>query len=94
MCAVSIIYKFFFLFIHLFVYIKILYYRNPYNPDCLAPYKGPVIPDIAFGGYLREGQISADASDYIGATGLVLTFMVRNSVNQSEIEPMLIWEQK
>ncbi|XP_043277996.1 NPC intracellular cholesterol transporter 1 homolog 1b-like [Venturia canescens] len=68
--------------------------QNSYNPECLSTYNGPVIPDITFGGYLQPDQITVEVSDYINATGLVLSFMVRNSLNETEIEPMLKWEQK
>lgn len=67
-------------------------FRNPLNPDCMAPYKGPVIPEIAIGGYLEEGE--HHSLDYIKATGLVLTFLVKNSLNKKELAPIIKWEQR
>ncbi|EFN63960.1 Niemann-Pick C1 protein [Camponotus floridanus] len=66
--------------------------QNPFNPDCLAPYKGPIIPAIAIGGYLKEGEY--DSENYNKATGLVLTFLVRNSLNEEDLVPIIKWEQR
>ncbi|XP_020288824.1 Niemann-Pick type protein homolog 1B-like [Pseudomyrmex gracilis] len=75
-------------------YLDVLYKctQNPLNPDCLAPYKGPILPEIAIGGYLEEGEHRS--SDYIKATGLVLTFLVKNSLNTEELTPIIKWEQR
>lgn len=74
------------------IYLSFELFRNPYNPDCLAPYKGPIIPEIAIGGYLEEGEY--DSLDYIKATGLVLTFLVKNSLNEEDLAPIIKWEQR
>ncbi|KAL6255124.1 hypothetical protein P5V15_013454 [Pogonomyrmex californicus] len=68
--------------------------QNAFHPDCLAPYKGPIIPAIAIGGFLRENEFQYDSSDYIKATGLILTFLVRNSLNETELVPIYKWEQR
>jgi len=60
----------------------------------MAPYKGPIIPAIALGGFLREGEFQYESSDYITATGLVLTFLVRNSLNEKDLVPIIKWEQR
>ncbi|XP_011332296.2 NPC intracellular cholesterol transporter 1 homolog 1b [Ooceraea biroi] len=68
--------------------------QNPFNPKCMAPYKGPIIPAIAIGGFLREGELQYDSTDYINATGLILTFLVRNSLNEKDLAPVFKWEQR
>ncbi|KAH0539660.1 hypothetical protein KQX54_007034 [Cotesia glomerata] len=68
--------------------------QNPYNVQCMAPYKGPIIPEIAFGGFLQENKLQYESTDYMKSTGLVLTFLVKNSLNKTELQPMLKWEQK
>ncbi|XP_018394267.1 PREDICTED: Niemann-Pick C1 protein-like [Cyphomyrmex costatus] len=77
-------------------YLDYLYkcLQNSFNPDCMAPYKGPIIPDLAVGGFLREGQFQYESSDYIKATGLILTFLVRNSLNEKDLMPVIKWEQR
>lgn len=71
-----------------------LSFRNSFNLDCLAPYKGPIIPAIAIGGFLRKDTFEYDSSDYIQATGLVLTFLVRNSLDEKDLVPIKKWEQR
>ncbi|KZC13635.1 Niemann-Pick C1 protein [Dufourea novaeangliae] len=68
--------------------------QNPFNPDCIAPYKGPVFPALAYGGFLRENEFNYDSTDYIKAKGLVLSFMVKNSLNASKLAPAYKWEQR
>ncbi|XP_028982486.1 NPC intracellular cholesterol transporter 1 homolog 1b [Diachasma alloeum] len=68
--------------------------QNAFLPECLGPYKGPVIPDIAIGGYLVEGKTTYEASDYIKATAVVLSFMVKNKSDKDELEPMRKWESR
>ncbi|XP_044021275.1 NPC intracellular cholesterol transporter 1 homolog 1b-like isoform X2 [Aphidius gifuensis] len=68
--------------------------QNPYNPLCLAPYKGPIIPDIAFGGFLNDSKKLHDTFDIINSTGLVMTFMVKNTANEIELKRILEWEKK
>ncbi|CAL1681672.1 unnamed protein product [Lasius platythorax] len=68
--------------------------QNPFNPLCLAPYKGPIIPAIAIGGFLREGEFEYDSADYSKATGVILTFLVRNSLKEEDLVPVIKWEQR
>uniref|UniRef100_A0ABD2XPG3 SSD domain-containing protein n=1 Tax=Trichogramma kaykai TaxID=54128 RepID=A0ABD2XPG3_9HYME len=69
---------------------------NPFDPDCLAPYKGPILPDIALGGFLREDDKDRkyDVKDYINSTGLVVTFLVRNSKDEKHVEMAKRWESR
>ncbi|XP_074112433.1 NPC intracellular cholesterol transporter 1 homolog 1b-like [Cotesia typhae] len=68
--------------------------QNPYIPDCMAPFKGPIIPDVAFGGFQQDNKLKYENTDYLKSTGLVLTFLVKNSLNKTKLQPMLEWEQK
>ncbi|XP_076621985.1 NPC intracellular cholesterol transporter 1 homolog 1b [Colletes latitarsis] len=68
--------------------------QNSYSPACMAPYKGPVMPAIAYGGFLRDNEFNYDSKDYIKATGLVLTFLVKNSLEESVVESVHKWEQR
>ncbi|XP_044575829.1 NPC intracellular cholesterol transporter 1 homolog 1b-like [Cotesia glomerata] len=68
--------------------------QNPYIPTCRAPYKGPIIPDVSFGGFQQDNKSKYESTDYMKSTGLVLTFLVKNSLNKTELQPMLKWEQK
>ncbi|XP_050298712.1 NPC intracellular cholesterol transporter 1 isoform X2 [Anthonomus grandis grandis] len=67
---------------------------NPLNPnECLAPYGGPIESAIALGGFLEPGQTLADNPKYERATALILTFLVNNYHNKSEIAPAMEWEK-
>ncbi|XP_046615474.1 NPC intracellular cholesterol transporter 1 homolog 1b-like [Neodiprion virginianus] len=68
--------------------------QNAYNTDCISTYKGPIIPAVALGGFLVDGQESYDSSDYIKATGLALTYMVNNHLDEESLAPALAWESK
>lgn len=65
-------------------------FGNPYNPECLAPYGGPIDPAIALGGIapVKAGQKQA----FEKATAVILTFLVNNYHNQSKLEPAKEWE--
>ncbi|KAK0079318.1 hypothetical protein PV325_001397, partial [Microctonus aethiopoides] len=69
--------------------------QNPYNPNCLAPYKGPIIPDIAVGGFLSGNEEESGDKNFMKATTIILTFLVKNS-NSTEagLEQTLEWEKK
>lgn len=41
---------------------------------------------------MKEGEYESE--DYNKATGLVLTFLVRNSLDEEELAPVLKWEQR
>jgi Niemann-Pick C1 protein len=61
--------------------------------DCMAPYGGPVEASIGVGGFLEAGNDAAD-SDYKLATGIVITYLVNNKLNKSELGPAMEWEKK
>lgn len=67
-------------------------YRNPYDSECLAPYKGPVEPGIALGGYKKADP--GKSINYKLSTGLTLTYLINNSRNKTAIKPALEWELK
>uniref|UniRef100_W4VRS2 Putative cholesterol transport protein n=1 Tax=Corethrella appendiculata TaxID=1370023 RepID=W4VRS2_9DIPT len=70
-------------------------FGNPYHPDCLAPYGGPIDPAIAFGGFLdQKNAVSTDKPPYEKATAVILTFLVNNYHNKSRLEPALNWESR
>ncbi|CAG9837302.1 unnamed protein product [Diabrotica balteata] len=61
--------------------------QAPYSMSCLAPYGGPILPGIALGAGTKD-------KSYMDAVGVSLTFLTKNSVESSEIEDTLVWEQK
>lgn len=69
-------------------------FNNPYDYDCLAPYGGPIDPAVAFGGFLKPGDTLAKIPHYENATSIILTFLVNNHYNKSELQPALAWEEK
>lgn len=64
-------------------------FRNPYNLDCLAPYKGPIDPAIALGGF----SMNNDQPNYEEASALIITVLVNNHHNKTLLKPALEWEQ-
>lgn len=60
--------------------------RNPYSVSCLAPYGGPIQPQLAAGGGVFD--------NYTDSTGIGLTFLVNNQNEESELEPALKWEEE
>ncbi|KAK2576131.1 hypothetical protein KPH14_007462 [Odynerus spinipes] len=68
--------------------------QNAFNPECLAPYKGPIFPALAVGGFLKGNEFHYDASDYMNANGLILTFLVNNYLDEKKLEPALKWEDR
>lgn len=67
--------------------------KTPYNPDCLAPYGGPVDPAIALGGFLKPGESLSDHAEYEKANTVILTFLVKNHFDKSKLEPAKSWEE-
>ncbi|KAK9512612.1 hypothetical protein O3M35_000999 [Rhynocoris fuscipes] len=63
--------------------------ENNLNVECLATWGGNVEPGIGVGGFLQYGE---DA--YEKATALGVTYVVRNSLNKTELEPALKWESR
>ncbi|XP_043265268.1 NPC intracellular cholesterol transporter 1 isoform X2 [Colletes gigas] len=66
--------------------------QNAFNPDCLAPYGGPVEPAIAVGGFLKPGQ-DLHNPPYEKATAIILTILVNNYHDKSKLHPAMEWEQ-
>lgn len=69
-------------------------FNNPYDSDCLSTYGGPVDPAVALGGFLKQGDTLAKSPHYENATSIILTFLVNNHYNKSELEDALRWENK
>ncbi|XP_058452330.1 NPC intracellular cholesterol transporter 1 isoform X2 [Malaya genurostris] len=67
-------------------------FGNAYNPDCLAPYGGPVDPAIALGG-IPQIKASDDKPKYEHASAVILTFLVKNYHDKSKLEAALTWEE-
>ncbi len=56
---------------------------------CLGSYGGPVFPYVALGGY----NTSSDSVEmYKQAQALIVTFVVRNSNNATELTTAQAWE--
>ncbi|XP_053981855.1 NPC intracellular cholesterol transporter 1 isoform X2 [Hylaeus volcanicus] len=66
--------------------------QNAYNPECLAPYGGPIEPAIAVGGFLKPGQ-DLHNPPYEKATAVILTVLVNNYHDKSKLHPAMEWEQ-
>ena len=60
----------------------------------MAPFKGPVFPALAYGGFLHEGEFNYAPEDYIKSTGIILSFLVKNSLNETVLQSALKWEQR
>lgn len=58
----------------------------------MAPYKGPVEPGIALGGYSKPE--SGKSINYKMSKGLTLTYLINNSKNKTALIPALEWELK
>ncbi|KAK0092687.1 hypothetical protein PV326_000847, partial [Microctonus aethiopoides] len=67
---------------------------QPYNPDCFAPYGGPIEPAVAVGGFLSPGQSSHKRQPYENATAIILTILVNNHHNKTKLQPAMEWEEK
>jgi Niemann-Pick C1 protein len=52
---------------------------------CLPDFQQPLKPDMILGGF--------DNEKYINAKALVLTFVLKNSLNQSEVDAAKEWEK-
>ncbi|XP_046748991.1 NPC intracellular cholesterol transporter 1 isoform X2 [Diprion similis] len=67
--------------------------QSPYSSSCLAQYKGPVEPAIAVGGFLNSNS-SSENKAYEKATAVIITILVNNHHNKSQIEPAKEWEER
>ncbi|XP_039499323.1 NPC intracellular cholesterol transporter 1 homolog 1b [Drosophila santomea] len=65
--------------------------RVPMMEDCFGTFGGPIEPGIAVGG-MPKVAVGEDP-DYMLATGLVITFLGRNSNDESKLEPNMKWEK-
>ncbi|XP_045537295.1 NPC intracellular cholesterol transporter 1 isoform X3 [Papilio machaon] len=65
---------------------------NPYL--CLAPYGGPVLPGVALGGFLAPGEPLTSTSRFHQADALIITILVNNKHDTSQLKPALEWEKK
>ncbi|KAF7384137.1 hypothetical protein HZH66_012387 [Vespula vulgaris] len=68
--------------------------QNAFNPECMAPYKGPIFPALAVGGFLKENEFHYDSSDYIKANGLILSFLINNHLDEKRLKPVIKWEER
>lgn len=69
-------------------------FNNPYGPDCIAPYGGNIDPAIALGGFLKPGDTLTKNPHYENATSVILTFLVNNHRNVSNLDDALRWEEQ
>ncbi|XP_015594576.1 NPC intracellular cholesterol transporter 1 isoform X2 [Cephus cinctus] len=65
---------------------------NAYGPRCRAQYGGPILPDVAVGGFLTPGQ-TYNHPPYEEATAIILTFLVNNYHNKTKLQPAMEWEK-
>lgn len=66
--------------------------RVPMLDKCMAPYGGPIEPNIGVGG---APKLSAnETEDYRLGTGILLTFLVKNYVDKEATKPAREWEKK
>ncbi|XP_047362414.1 NPC intracellular cholesterol transporter 1 homolog 1b-like [Vespa velutina] len=68
--------------------------QNAFNAECMAPYKGPIFPALAVGGFLKKNEFHYDSSDYIKANGLVLSFLMNNHLDEEKLKPVIKWEER
>ena len=67
-------------------------YSVPMMEDCFSNYGGPIEPGIAVGG--MPDVDNADDLEYMLASGLVLTFLGKNQLDESKLEVSLEWEKR
>ena len=62
---------------------------------CLAEYGGPAFPFVSLGGF-RHGEDASvsDESLYMNATALIITFIVNNKQDKSQLPPAYDWEKE
>lgn len=69
-------------------FFKIFYkyiLRNPYLSDCLSNFKGPVLPAVALGGFLKPGDPLTKRSRFHEANALIVTFLVKNNKDRKQV---------
>ncbi|CAH0564150.1 unnamed protein product, partial [Brassicogethes aeneus] len=68
--------------------------KFPFFEACMAPYKGPIEPAIALGGFLKPGESLSKDPDYDAATAVILTFLVNNHHNKTKLTAAMAWERE
>ncbi|CAB3234366.1 unnamed protein product [Arctia plantaginis] len=68
--------------------------RNPYLKECLSNFKGPVLPAVALGGFLKPGEPLTKRSRFHEANALIITFLVNNKKDMEQLRPVLKWEKE
>ncbi|XP_037082633.1 NPC intracellular cholesterol transporter 1-like [Pollicipes pollicipes] len=63
------------------------------SQPCMSKWGGPSFPYTAVGGFLDEGQTLGEDVNYLNATALLITFLVHNEYDASQLGPALAWEQ-
>ncbi|XP_058443946.1 NPC intracellular cholesterol transporter 1 homolog 1b [Malaya genurostris] len=66
--------------------------KNAYLPACFGPYGGPVEPGVAVGGFPKSED--GGSPNFRLATGLVMTFLIKNKADKDKLGPMMEWEKK
>lgn len=69
-------------------------FGNYFDHECFSSWKGPIDPATVLGGFLKEGDSLAEDPQYQNATTVILTFLVNNHHNLSELAKALDWEKK
>ncbi|KAJ8715247.1 hypothetical protein PYW08_005228 [Mythimna loreyi] len=67
---------------------------NPFLPECLGSYRGPVLPAIALGGFLAPGEALSKRSRFHEASALIITLLVNNKHDKEQLKPALEWEKE
>lgn len=67
---------------------------NVVDPYCLGSYGGPVLPNTALGGYLKEGDVLTQHPRYTESTALIITISISNHLEKDRIQPAMAWEKR
>lgn len=78
--------------------IDLFFLSDNFQWNCLAPYRGPIFSELAVVGF-EEVKVTVDGIEYVDAlhetaTGIILTFLLNNHLNKTELEPAMEWEEK
>ncbi|KAK7790449.1 hypothetical protein R5R35_009492 [Gryllus longicercus] len=74
--------------------------HNPVSVECLAQWGGPVEPTAVFSGFLSDNAEPEDGAENEGlhpfhrATGVVITFVLRNHADPEKNAAALDWEKR
>lgn len=61
------------------------YFRSSLNPECFGAFGGPVEPHMALGGFPNDNYNLSEA--------LVITYVVRNSLDKEHRQKAEAWEK-